>query len=85
MVPFVQNSPHSPQFPSKRSSSSQPSTGSPLQSPKPTSQAKLHAPLRHRGVMWGGVGQALPHVPQSLTLVLVTVSHPLSTTPSQLP
>jgi hypothetical protein len=78
--------PHAPQFPVLALRSvSQPSSALPLQSAKPGLQVNEQVPVSHDTVALAREGHALPQRPQCMTLVLVLVSQPLSTIPSQLP
>jgi hypothetical protein len=65
-----------------RTSISQPSVGSPLQSAKFAEQFKPHVPLKHVAVELGPLGQAFPHAPQFDTAPMFT-SQPLPGAKSQ--
>jgi hypothetical protein len=81
----LQVAPHAPQLVSVVSAVSQPSLGSPLQSPKPLLHEETpQVPATQFGVP-PDTGQTFPQVPQLLMLVAVLVSHPLFGLPSQLP
>jgi hypothetical protein len=63
---------------------SQPSFGSPLQSPKPELHAGAHTPPLQLVVPFA-FEQAVPHAPQLPMSLPRLVSQPLETSPSQLP
>src|SRR3954452_15653791 len=64
-------------------STSQPSAGSPLQSPKPAGQLLMpQLPSLHQGVPFLP-SQILPQPPQLVTSLVVLVSQPLPRSPSQ--
>jgi hypothetical protein len=82
---FEQAMPQPPQlliFDAK--TASQPLTALPSQLPVPALQVGLHAPAEHV-VEPFGFTHCVVHAPQLLTFVLVLVSHPFATLPSQLP
>jgi len=79
-----QRAPQRPQLEaSLRVSTSQPFSGLMSQSAKPSSQVKPHTPAAQLGRVWAGVGHALPHVPQFMMSVMVSISQPLATVMSQ--
>ncbi len=67
-----------------RVSTSQPSAALPLQSAKPVLQlaTRAHARLAHAATPLGA-SQRVPQLPQRVTVVRVSVSHPLVASPSQ--
>ena len=57
---------------------SQPSSKLPLQSEEPVAQLAIrHAPMLHAAAPFATLGQALPQVPQSETLILRSTQVPL--------
>jgi len=64
---------------------SQPFMGSSSQSAKPVAHARVHRPAVQVAVALGRAAHSLPHAPQCITTVEVSVSHPLEATASQLP
>ncbi len=64
---------------------SQPSTGTPLQSRKLPRHAKPHAPPEQLVVAFARAGHALPQDPQLETSAVVFASQPSAATPLQLP
>lgn len=80
----MQGIPQSPQFVRVSRLASHPLSERPSQLPKPVSQlATAQLPVAHVGVALG-VEHGAPHVPQSVSVV-VLVSQPLADTPSQFP
>ncbi len=80
-----QTTPQAPQLPTLPRLASQPLAALPSQLPKPVLQlATVHAPPAHPAVALGSE-HAAPQRPQLEGVVLVLVSHPLATLPSQLP
>jgi hypothetical protein len=78
--------PQRPQFEAFASrSTSQPSAAMPLQSAKPSVQAKPHAPAAQVARAFAGAVQATPQPPQWATLVTVLVSQPSAAMPLQSP
>ena len=75
---------HAPQLLVVLSGVSQPFAASLSQLPHPIAQEMAHTPAAQLAVPFV-VAQALPHAPQLVTEVVVSVSHPLSVLPSQLP
>lgn len=68
---------------SERTSLSQPFVSRPSQSPNPALHAATsHVPTLHAGTP-AGVVQTLPHMPQLLRSVLMLISHPVASLPSQ--
>src|SRR4051812_816361 len=81
---FSQANAHVPQWvTSFARSTSQPSAGSALQSPKPGSQTRTHFPAEQSGASWAAASQATPQAPQLSMLVESAPSQPLPGSPSQ--
>lgn len=64
-------------------STSQPSSATPLQSAKPSSQRKPQTPAVQLPSAWGGEGHTRPQLPQWLMLLRVSVSQPFAGSRSQ--
>lgn len=69
---------------SLRTSTSQPSAAIALQFAKPARHDPMpHVPAEHPAFAFGGAVQTLPHVPQFVIELPVSVSHPLAALESQ--
>jgi hypothetical protein len=85
IIPPLQTTPQPPQLGLPSRVTSQPLEFMPSQLPKPGTQVMPQLLPTHTGTECCGVGQTLPHVPQWVAEVVVSVSQPFALLLSQLP